>query len=134
MPLLNHIYHHAQHHAFSHIIYQRQCLLSIIFIITPNIMHSHISFTRDSAFSQSYFSSCLTSCILTYHLPETVPSLNHIYHHAQHHASSHIIYQRQCLLSIIFLITPNIMHSHISFTRDGAFSQSYSHLFGHMKN
>ena len=125
VPSLNHISHHAQRHTISHTVYQRQCLHSIIFLITPNIMQAHKLFTRDSAFTQSYFSSHLTSCKLTHCLPETVPSLNHISHHTQCHASSHTVYQRQCLHSTIFLITPNVMQPHTLFTRDSAFTQSY---------
>ena len=122
---LNHISHHAQHHASSHTIYQRQCFHSIIFLITPNVMQAHTPFTRDSAFTQSHFSSHPTSCKLRRLLPETVLSLNHISHHTQHHASSHTVYQRQCLHSITFLITPNVMQSHTLFTRDSAFTQSH---------
>ena len=121
---LNHISHHARH-AISHTVYQRQCLHSIIFLITPNIMQAHTPFTRDSAFTQSHFLSRPTSCKLTHHLPETVLSLNHISHHAQRHASSHTIYQRQCFHSITFLISPNIMQAHTPFTRDSAFTQSH---------
>ena len=88
-------------------------------------MQGHTPFTRDSAFSQSYFSSYPTSCKVTHRLPETVPSLNHISHHAQHHASSHTVYQRQCLHSITFPITPNVMQAHTPFTRDSAFTQSH---------
>ena len=130
VPSLSHISHHTQRHASSHTVYQTQCLHSIIFLITPNVMQAHTLFTRDSAFTQSYFSSHPTSCKLTHCLPETVPSLNHISHHTQRHASSHTVYQRQCLHSIIFLITPNVMQAHTQFTRDSAFTQSYfsSHL------
>ena len=122
---LNHISYHTQHHASSHTIYQRQGFHSIIFLITPNIMQAHTPFTRDSAFTQSHFSSRPTSCKLTQCLPETVLSLNHISHHVQRHASSDAFYQRQCLISIIFLITPNIMQAHTPFTRDSAFTQSH---------
>ena len=71
--------------------------------ISPTIMQPHTPFTRDSAFTQSYFSSHPTSCKLTHCLPETVPSFNHISHHTQRHATSHTVYQRQCFHSIIFL-------------------------------
>ena len=130
VPSLNHISHHTQRHAISHTVYHRQCLHSIIFLIMPNVMQAHTLFTRDSAFTQSYFSSHPTSCNLTHCLPETVPSLNHISHHTQRHASSHTVYHSQCLHSIIFLITPNVMQAHTLFTRDSAFTQSYfsSHL------
>ena len=108
-----------------HTVYHRQCLHSVIFLITPNVMQAHTPFTRDSTFTQSYFSSHPASCNLTHCLPETVPSLNHISHHTQRHASSHTVYQRQYLHSIIFLITPNVMQAHTLFTRDSAFTQSY---------
>ena len=122
---LDHISHHTQRHASSHTVYQRQCLHSITFLITPNVMQAHTLFTTDSAFTQSYFSSHLTSCRLTHRLPETVLSLNHISHHTQRHASSHTVYQRQCFHLITFLITPNVMQAHTLFTTDSAFTQSY---------
>ena len=125
VPSLSHISHHAQHHASSHTLYQIQCLHSVIFFITPNIMQAHTLCTRDSAFTQSYFSSCPTSCKLTHSVPDTVPSLSHIFHHSQHHASSHTLYQRQCLHAIIFLIMPNVMQAHTLCTRYSAFTQSY---------
>ena len=52
---LNHISHHAQRHASSHTVYQRQCLHSILFLIMPNLMQAQTLFTRDSAFTLSYF-------------------------------------------------------------------------------
>ena len=125
VPSLNHISHHTQRHASSHTVYHRQCLHSIIFLITPNVMQAHTPFTRDSAFTQSHFSSHPTSCKLTHCLPETVLSLDHISHHTQRHASSHTVYHRQCLHSIIFLITPNVMQAHTPFTRDSAFTRSH---------
>ena len=122
---LSHISHHTQRHATSHTIHQRQCLHSVTFLITPNIMQAHTPFTRDSVFTQSHFSSHPTSCNLTHHSPETVSSLSHISHHTQRHASSHTIHQRQCLHSVTFLITPNVMQPHTPFTRDSVFTQSH---------
>ena len=109
----------------AHTPFTRQCLHSIIFLITHNVMQAHTPFTRGSTFTQLYFSSRLTSCKLTHRLPETVPSLNYISHHTQCHASSHTVYQRQCLHSIIFLISPNIMQAHTPFTRGSTFTQLY---------
>ena len=122
---LSHISHYTQRHASSHTVYHRQCLHSIIFHITPNVMQAHTHFTTDSAFTQSYFSSQPTSFNLTHRLPQTVPSLNHISHHTQRHASSHTVYHRQRLHSIIFLITLNVMQAHTMFTTDSAFTQFY---------
>ena len=131
---LNRISHHIQRHASSHTVYQRQCFHSVVFLITSNVMQAHTLCTRDSAFTQSYFSSHPTSCKLTHCVPETVLSLSRISHHIQRHASSHTVYQRQCFHSVVFLITSNVMQAHTLCTRDSAFTQSYFLPFWSLTN
>ena len=98
-----------------------------VFILSEQVMTSsymdQVRVLRDLA--QHMFNLLTTagesfrsvSCKLKHRLPETVSSLNHISHHAQHHASSNTVYQRQCLHSVLFLITPNVMQAQTLFTR-----------------